>query len=88
MNATRRALDTTIIVIAIVLLWQGLAHWVGDTALPGPAPTFSYLAHFVPISALCRKRRRHRHRIRAGASAGLRARPCHRRLDGRAAAFG
>ena len=48
MTAARRALDTTVIVIAIVLLWQGLAHWVGDTALPGPAPTFSYLAHFVP----------------------------------------
>ncbi len=48
MTAARRALDTMIIVIAVVLLWQGLAHWVGDTALPGPAPTFSYLAHFVP----------------------------------------
>jgi NitT/TauT family transport system permease protein len=50
MSATRRAFDTMIIVIAIVLLWQGLAQWVGDTALPGPAPTFVYLAHFVPTA--------------------------------------
>ena len=50
MSATRRALDTIIIIIAIVLLWQGLAHWVGETALPGPAPTFVYLAHFVPTT--------------------------------------
>lgn len=48
MTAMRRAIDTTIIVIAVVLIWQGLARWVGDTALPGPAPTFSYMTHFVP----------------------------------------
>lgn len=50
MTATRRAIDTLIVVIAIALLWQGLALWVGTTALPGPLPTFSYLAHFVPTA--------------------------------------
>ena len=48
MTATRRATDTLIIVIAIALIWQGLAQWVGATALPGPVPTLSYLARFVP----------------------------------------
>ena len=33
-----------------MLLWQGLAQWVGDTALPGPAPTFVYMTHFVPTA--------------------------------------
>ena len=50
MTATRRALDTAIIVLAIVLIWQGLARWVGDTALPGPGPTLAYLVHFVPTA--------------------------------------
>lgn len=48
MTATRRATDTLIILIAMLLIWQGLAQWVGATALPGPAPTLSYLARFVP----------------------------------------
>jgi NitT/TauT family transport system permease protein len=50
MIATRRAVDTLIILIAIALLWQGLTQWVGTTALPGPLPTFSYLARFVPTA--------------------------------------
>lgn len=48
MTATRRAVDTLIIVVVIALIWQGLAQWVGATALPGPAPTLAYLADFVP----------------------------------------
>ena len=48
MTTTRHATDTLIIVIAIALIWQGLAQWVGATALPGPVPTLSYLARFVP----------------------------------------
>jgi NitT/TauT family transport system permease protein len=48
MTATRRATDTLIILVAVALIWQGLAHWVGATALPGPLPTLSYLARFVP----------------------------------------
>jgi len=47
-TATRRTTDTLIIVIAIALIWQGLAQWVGATALPGPVPTLSYLVRFVP----------------------------------------
>src|SRR5271167_4930667 len=50
MTATRRAADTLIIVIAIALIWQGLAQWVGATALPGPVPTLSYLVRFVPFA--------------------------------------
>ena len=34
MTATRRFTDTLIIVVAILLVWQGLAQWVGETALP------------------------------------------------------
>lgn len=48
MSPTQRAFDTAMIVFAIVLIWQGLTYWVGDTALPGPGPTFAYLVHFVP----------------------------------------
>ena len=88
MNATRRALDTTIIVIAIVLLWQGLAYRVRRHRPARPGADFVLFGPLRAISALCRERRGHRHRVRAGASTGLRARPCHRRLDGRAAAVG
>jgi NitT/TauT family transport system permease protein len=48
MTATKRAADTLIILIVILLAWQTLHHFVGDTALPGPVPTLSYLVHFVP----------------------------------------
>ena len=47
MIATRRAADTLIILIVLLLLWQALHHIVGETALPGPGPTLSYLAGFV-----------------------------------------
>lgn len=46
--ATRRAADTMMIVVVILLFWQGLHQYVGETALPGPLPTLSYLAKFVP----------------------------------------
>jgi len=49
-TATQRFTDTLIIVVAIALIWQGLAQWVGATALPGPLPTLSYLVHFVPTA--------------------------------------
>jgi len=48
MIATRRAADTTIIFIVVLLAWQALHQMVGTTALPGPVPTLSYLAKFVP----------------------------------------
>jgi NitT/TauT family transport system permease protein len=47
-RATRRAVDTLIILLALVLMWQGLHLIVGETALPGPVPTLSYLARLVP----------------------------------------
>jgi len=45
---TRRVTDTLIIVAAVLLIWQGLAEWVGTTALAGPSPTLAYFVHFVP----------------------------------------
>jgi NitT/TauT family transport system permease protein len=50
MNATKRALDTAIIFVAILLAWQALHQFVGTTALPGPLPTLAYLAKFAPTS--------------------------------------
>ena len=44
MIATRRAADTAIILIILLLAWQALHQLVGATALPGPVPTFVYLA--------------------------------------------
>jgi NitT/TauT family transport system permease protein len=46
----RRAGDTLIILIVLVLIWQGLHAIVGDTALPGPVPTLSYLVRLVPTA--------------------------------------
>ena len=48
MTATRRAADTLIIVIALLMIWQVLHQLVGETALPGPLATMSYLARLVP----------------------------------------
>jgi NitT/TauT family transport system permease protein len=50
MTAARRATDTLIILIVLALTWQALHRVVGETALPGPLPTLSYLARFVPTS--------------------------------------
>jgi NitT/TauT family transport system permease protein len=48
MSAARRGADTLIIMVVLLLAWQGLHQVVGTTALPGPVPTLSYLAKFVP----------------------------------------
>jgi NitT/TauT family transport system permease protein len=48
MTATKRITDTLIIFALMLLAWQALHQWVGTTALPGPLPTLSYLAKFVP----------------------------------------
>jgi NitT/TauT family transport system permease protein len=48
MTATKRAADTLIILIVILLTWQALYQVVGSTALPAPIPTLEYLAKFVP----------------------------------------
>jgi NitT/TauT family transport system permease protein len=47
MTAMRRAADLLAILIVLLLLWQGLHHVVGATALPAPVPTLSYLVRFV-----------------------------------------
>jgi NitT/TauT family transport system permease protein len=48
MIATKRAADTLIILVVMLLAWQALHQVVGETALPGPVPTLTYLAMFVP----------------------------------------
>ena len=48
MTATRRAADTAIIAIVILLVWQILHQIAGETALPAPAPTMVYLVHLLP----------------------------------------
>ena len=50
MSAMRRAIDTIIIVIVLLLAWQALHQIAGETALPGPVPTLSYLAGLVKTS--------------------------------------
>lgn len=46
----KRAIDTLIIAVVVLLGWQLLHQIVGDTALPGPLPTLDYLVHFVPTA--------------------------------------
>jgi len=48
MIATRRAADTLILMLILLLAWQALHQIVGATALPGPVPTLAYFAKFVP----------------------------------------
>ena len=48
MTATKRATDTLIMLIVLLLAWQALHQVVGATALPGPVPTLAYLAKLVP----------------------------------------
>ncbi|HEY7661594.1 MAG TPA: ABC transporter permease subunit [Xanthobacteraceae bacterium] len=50
MSVPRRLVDTLLIVLALLLIWQALHHLVGETALPGPLPTLSYLVELVPTS--------------------------------------
>lgn len=47
MSAIRRLADTLLLVIFIVLVWEGLHAIAGSTALPAPLPTMSYLMHNV-----------------------------------------
>lgn len=48
MIAARRLGDTTLVLLLIVLAWEALHMAVGNTALPGPGTTLTYLARFVP----------------------------------------
>jgi NitT/TauT family transport system permease protein len=50
MIATKRAADTLLILIIMLLAWQALHQAVGATALPAPLPTLEYLARFVPTA--------------------------------------
>jgi NitT/TauT family transport system permease protein len=50
MIAARRTADTIAILIVLMLAWQALHQVVGTTALPGPVPTLTYLAKFVPTA--------------------------------------
>jgi len=47
MTAARRATDTLIIVLVMLAAWQALHQIAGETALPAPIPTLSYLVHNV-----------------------------------------
>ena len=47
MTATRRATDTLIILIVLLAIWQALHQIAGETALPAPMATMSYLMHTV-----------------------------------------
>ena len=47
MSTARRAADLLAIVLVLLLMWEGLHVVVGETALPGPVPTLSYLARLV-----------------------------------------
>ena len=47
-TATRRATDTLVIVLIVLLLiWEVLHRVAGETALPAPWPTLTYLARTV-----------------------------------------
>jgi NitT/TauT family transport system permease protein len=46
-TASRRAADTIVIMIVLVLVWQILHQIAGETALPAPLPTVVYLVHTV-----------------------------------------
>jgi NitT/TauT family transport system permease protein len=50
MTATRRLTDTLIIFVVMLLAWQALHQFVGETALPGPLSTLTYLVKFVPTA--------------------------------------
>lgn len=50
MTATKRVTDTLVLVGLMLAAWQVLHQIVGDTALPAPGPTLSYLAKFVPTA--------------------------------------
>lgn len=45
MTATRRAGDTLVILIALLVIWELLHRIAGETALPAPLPTLAYLLH-------------------------------------------
>jgi NitT/TauT family transport system permease protein len=47
-TATRRTLDTLVLLIVLLAIWEALHHVAGSTALPAPAATMVYLAQLLP----------------------------------------
>ena len=87
-TAARRAVDTLAVLLVISRSGRLLHRIAGETALPAPIETMSYLAHMMATRALCRKRRGDGGGLRACAYPRLRYRACHRHMDGRASALG
>jgi NitT/TauT family transport system permease protein len=50
MTATRRVADTLAILLVMLAIWQVLHRIAGETALPAPVETLSYLVHTVPTA--------------------------------------
>jgi NitT/TauT family transport system permease protein len=50
LSATQRAIDTLLILLVIVAVWEALHRIAGETALPAPIETISYLARLVPTA--------------------------------------
>jgi len=48
LTVSRRITDTFVVLFAMLALWQALHQIAGETALPAPLPTMSYLMHTVP----------------------------------------
>jgi NitT/TauT family transport system permease protein len=48
MTARRRATDTALLLLAMLVVWEILHRIAGATALPAPLPTFAYLIDTVP----------------------------------------
>ena len=48
--ATRRATDTFLLLLVMLALWQMLHRIAGETALPAPLETMSYLMYTVPTA--------------------------------------
>jgi NitT/TauT family transport system permease protein len=48
MTATRRTVDTLVILAVMLAVWKILHEIAGDTALPAPTATMVYLMHMVP----------------------------------------
>jgi NitT/TauT family transport system permease protein len=44
-TASRRVADTLIIVLIMLAVWQALHQVAGETAMPAPLPTLTYLMH-------------------------------------------
>ncbi len=48
MTATRRALDTLVLLIVLLAIWEALHRIAGSTALPAPTATLAYLVQLLP----------------------------------------